>query len=85
MEYDPRGMNHRDSNHSLSTMVMTVVLVFGVWILWYSPALVRRGGEWAEMYSWCVERSMDSKTVGDFFSTRAYCAEWASHALHKSR
>jgi len=57
----------------------------GAFALWYSPTLFYDGRKWVEMYSVCVESSTDSKTLGDFYSTRVSCTRWASRTLHKSR
>lgn len=90
------GMNHWTSTHSvcddcptsrkflarvLTTVTVMVLVGFGVWILWHSPALVRLGGEWAQVYSSCVDSRAASATLGDFFSSRALCAQWATRVV----
>jgi hypothetical protein len=92
-------MNHWASNHYvcgdcptsrkllagvLTTVTVAVMVGFGAWVLWHSPALVRLGGEWVHVYSSCVDSRARSETLGDFFSSRALCAQWATRVVERS-
>ena len=72
----------------LAGVLITVMLVFlvgfGAWALWHSPALFRLGGEWVHVYSSCVDSRARSETLGDFFSSRRLCAQWATHVVERS-
>ena len=99
VEYDPHDMNHWATAHDvcgdcptsrkvlarvLTTMIVVVLVGLGAWALWHSPTLFRLGGEWVQVYSSRVDSRARSKTLGDFFSSRRLCAQWATHVVERS-